>query len=272
MLDEYKQIYQENADLVPGWKKLSKSELANLYIEHENESIANSYFSALMCKFWNLISHYYYKQGIKIASEEDCYNWLITGITLALNKKVWKDPNNNLYKDPKGPEKAMMVCIMSDRANFYQYAKYDKRNINYSSLSLEALEEISSDGFFIPYYDNYITLVDYIKNEVEKAFKSKDYFYAYFLDLLFNFNLIVEDPSTNSYNISISKFNKQFNNIDESYLKQFSIIYSIDIDEVIKAFNAIRNIPQYLVHVNINNILNKLRKDEQLFSLLKEGR
>ena len=32
MLDEYKQIYIECANLIPNWRKLSKSELANLYI------------------------------------------------------------------------------------------------------------------------------------------------------------------------------------------------------------------------------------------------
>ena len=35
MLDEYKQIYIENANLIPNWREMSKSELANLYIENE---------------------------------------------------------------------------------------------------------------------------------------------------------------------------------------------------------------------------------------------
>lgn len=271
MLDEYRQIYQENANLISDWKKLSKNDLANLYIEHENEEIANSYFSGLMLKFWNLISHYYYKQGVKSASEEDCYNWLITGITLALNKRVWKDPNNKLYNDPKGPEKAIMVCIMSDRANFYQYTKYDKRNLNYSSLSLNALEEISSDGFFMQYTDKYITLFDYIKDKIKKAFKEKDYLYAWFLDILFNFNLIVEKKEYNSYNISISKFNKCLKNIDLDYLKNFAYNYSLNFNEVKASYDNVINSPQYITHVNINNILNQLKKDDLLYSLLQEG-
>ena len=170
MLDEYKKIYEESANLIPNWKELSKNDLAELYIQHEAEEISNSYFSGLILKFWNLIPHYYYKQGIKYASEDECYNWIVEGITKALNQRSWKIEGNKLYGDVKGPEKAIVVCIMSIRANLYQYTKYAKHSLNYSSLSLNLLEENSSDGFYLQYIDKYLNLQEYIKDNVREKF------------------------------------------------------------------------------------------------------
>lgn len=269
MLDEYKQIYRDCADLIPNWKKLNKNELANLYIDHENDPSANSYFSALILKFWNLIGHFYYKQEIKFAAEEDCYNWLITGITFALNKRVWKDPNNKLYEDEKGPEKAIMTCIMSDRANYYQYTRYDKRNLNYNSLSLENLEENSSDGFFIPYTDNYITLTTYVLDKVKEAFANNNFFYGFFIDALFNYDIVIKDKHTSDYIISLNKFKKYITHIDTTFLKDFSNLYNIAFDIVMKGYKVIGTLPSYQIHAKTNQILNNLKKDDLLFSLLK---
>lgn len=120
MLNDYKILYKNCADIIPNWQKMTKSELAIQYIEHQdNPNIAECYLSALICKYWNLVNSFYYRQGIKQATETDCYDWIIMGITKALKQKAWMKSDNILYKDPIGPEKAMMVCIMSTRANFY---------------------------------------------------------------------------------------------------------------------------------------------------------
>lgn len=270
MLDEYKQIYIECANIVPNWKDLSKSELANLYIENENTDLANSYFSALMCKYWNLIGSYYYKQQVKIASENDCYDWLIEGLRYALEKRVWKDPNNVLYDDPKGPEKAMTVCITSERATFYQYTKHAKRSLNYTLLSLDALEENSSDGFFIPYEDEYETLHSYLKELINKFFDRKDYFVCFMIDALFNANVLVDKTGELDYNVNIGKFCKYVENMNIENLSVFAKENNLDLEEVIKAFSYIENMPHYRLHFNTNRVINILKHDDILHSLLKD--
>ena len=269
MLDEYKQSYVECANLIEDWRNLSKNDLANLYIEHENEIISNSYFSALVCKFWNLISHYYYKQGIKVATELDCYDWVIDGITEALKDRAWKDESNKLFNDKKGPEKAIVVNIMSIRANFYQYTKYDKRKLNYTSYSLEELEENCSDGYITPYVDSHDDLFDYIKEEIKSAFSTKDYFIAFFLDALYTSELFFQDNDRVG-GISIKKFNQYVESINESYLDNFSRLYDLTIDSVTRAFSYIKSMPSYRVHSNINRVINSLRKDESLYQILGE--
>lgn len=270
MLDEYKQIYTECADLIPDWRNLSKSELANLYIENENNDLANSYFSALMCKYWNLIGSYYYKQHVKIASETDCYDWLIEGLTYALEKRIWKDESNVLFNDSKGPEKAMTVCISSSRATFYQYTQHDNRSLNYTLLSLDQLQENSSDGFFIPYEDKYENIQLYLKNMINNFFDKKDYFVCFFIDALFNANILVDKNNIVDYNISISKFLKYVKEMDHEYLNKFSYENNLNFDSVKKAFSYIQNMPHYRLHYNINRVINILKKDDALHNLLKD--
>lgn len=267
MMDEYKQIYTECANLVEGWKKLSKSELANLYIQHKQEPISDSYLAAILLKHWNLISHFYYKQGIKEASEEDCYDWLVEGITSALKDQAWNDPNNSLYNDEKGPEKAMMVCIMSVRANYYQYIKYDKRRLNYNNLSLDFLEESSSDGFFIPYNDNHLELPDYVKSLVIEKFEQKDFFFCFLVDCLLNSN-VLDNQSDDSF-VKINKITRCINNIDDSYYQYFSKNYEIEIERVKKSLLYVKIMPSYRIHYNITRVLNELKKDMLLKDLLK---
>lgn len=265
MLDEYKQLYTENANLIEGWKKLSKNDLANLYIEHENDEKSNSYFSALVCKFWNLIGHFYYKQGIVVASETDCYDWIIEGILEALKDRAWKNPENKLFSDPKGPEKAIMVNIMCIRANFYQYAGYDKRKINYTSYSLDDLSENVSDGLFTPYFDNYNLLEDYISKLIQDSFDKKDYFVAFFIDALCNFNLCING----SNEIDLKKFTRYINNMTSEYLVDFSNRYNLKLEVVENATVYMKSMPSYRIHSNINRVLNLLKKDESFYTMLR---
>lgn len=264
MLDENKKLFQECADLIPKWKAMSKSDLARGYIEHENDDLANSYFSALMCKYWNLINSYYYKQQVKIANEGDCYDWLTEGILKGLEHRAWEDPKNQLYNDPIGPEKALTICITSTRLTFFQYTQHAKRKLNYNALSVDELEENSSDGYFIPYWDATYILDDYIEFLIQRWFQAKEYFKVFFLDALFNYDL------DNGIDLKINKFMSYIRDVDDIYLISFASQYHLPFDNVKKAFFYLTIMPSYRIHANFNNILNELKNDETLFSLLQE--
>ena len=268
MLDEYKQLYVENANLIPNWRELSKNDLANLYLENENADIANSYFSALICKFWNLIGSFYHKQGVKVASESDCYDWIVDGITKALSERAWKDSNNKLFDDPKGPEKAIMVCIMCFRANFYQYTKYDKRKLNYYSYSLDELEDNYSDGYFSSYEDRYYNITAHLKNIITEFLDKKDYVAMFLVDALYNCDITNNQDDDGAVNIK--KFSKYLDLINDEYLTQFSEEYEIELEKVKSAFNCLQRLPHYKIHADINKAMNTLKKDDTLHSLLGE--
>ena len=197
----------------------------------------------------------------------DCYDWIIDGITEALKDRVWKNPDNQLYSDKKGPEKAIVVNIMSIRANFYQYTKYDKRKINYTSYSLDELEENCSDGYITQYEDKYDNLFDYIKQQVIESFSKKDYFIGFFLDALHNFNLFFKDIDRKDV-IDIKKFNRYIESVDDNYLHYFSTSYEIEFEIVKNAFSYLKIMPAYRIHSNINRTINLLKNDEYLYSIL----
>lgn len=235
MLDEYKQIYESRASLISDWQNMSKSELAIKYVQTQDDA----YMSALMCKYWYLIGSYYFRQGIKQASETDCYDWLVEGITYALDNHDWDKPTNKLYGDPKGPEKAIMVCIGSARANFYQYIKHHNRVLNYTSSSIDEIQEKCSDGFLLGYeqhHDNF--LYDVIHHYVKEKFSSYDYFLAIILDLMLNTNYKEEDPVHND----ASKICRAVNKLDSAYINYFSSEYNISEKEVTDAVNLIKGI------------------------------
>ena len=136
MISEYKQLCKQSADLIVGWKKVDRNELCRIYVTEKSKGsdIADSYLSAILCKFWNVTSHNYYSQKYKIATEGDCIDWTITGVLKALEQHVWDNPDNVLYGDEKGPEKAINVCIYSTKINFYQKIQHQKERISYESL------------------------------------------------------------------------------------------------------------------------------------------
>lgn len=49
---EYKTFYDFASIYIPNWKTANKNDLANAYIDNENnESLRNAYFSALMLRY-----------------------------------------------------------------------------------------------------------------------------------------------------------------------------------------------------------------------------
>ena len=269
MLNEQRNLFIQNAEFIDNWKKLSKNDLANMYVENEHTQIAESAFSGLLIKFWNLIPHFYYKRGINTISPEDCYDWVVEGISNALRRRIWLNPKNSLYNDPKGPEKAIMVCIMSVRANFYQAINYNKRILSYNSLSLSGLEEDSSDGYFLKYTDNYSFLDDYINSLIKDLYMKKEYLSAFFIHLLFNGYITDSNLRISSDYISSKYIIRLFNSIEDHYKVVFADTYRLKLEDVKRNFNSIKSQPSYMLQYNISKLISVLSTDEYLYTLLK---
>ena len=121
MLAEYKNMYKEFADNIPNWKKIDKNDLFRDYCKYSDEDDPRKdyYLAAVVYKFWYMLTTNYHNQLLKIASEEDAYNWLIDSVMYVAKHRPWDNPENSLYQDPKGPEKAMSVKINSVKANYF---------------------------------------------------------------------------------------------------------------------------------------------------------
>ena len=245
MIREYKENCAQSAQFIPGWKDIDRSELCRLYVANkDDEVLSNSYLSAILYKFWNITEHNYYTQKYKVATEADCIDWTVEGITYALDRHVWDDPDNSLYQDPKGPEKAINVAIYSTKVNFYQRIKHQKEKISYESISLEQLMENSSDSYYLPTYDKDTFADSYISKLIRDSFKDKDYMKAFVLDGIINTNVfqtVIENDKTYTV-FDDKKLRKHLRKLDPNYCKIFSSRYGIKFEDVLKYTETLKNI------------------------------
>lgn len=94
----------------------------------QDKGKSNSYFSAIVLKYWNKI-YSLYANTYLTATPEDAYNWVIEGIMYALKNRKWKDPNNKLFTDPNGPDKVINRKIKCLRINHLTSQNRYKRKI-----------------------------------------------------------------------------------------------------------------------------------------------
>lgn len=265
MLADYKKTYEQQAALIKNFEQISKTELCNTYVKlvEKKDKLSDAYLSAIILKYWPAISKYYY-MSFTAATIEDCYEWVIGGISYALSKHIWLDKDSKLYLDPNGPDKVINRCIQSERLTWYQAINRSKRKINFANASYDQLESSFSDEDSLDqiYYNDTSFIVNqYIQN----IFNKKDYFLAFFLDAIINTDCIKED----THNIDLRYISKHFRNLSKKYLEFFSQNYQIDYQRVESAVKYIRNLPSYKIYKKLQVMLENLKRDKVFISYLK---
>lgn len=269
MLDEYRHSYEECADIIKEWRNKSVTDLCNSYITCDDPNLTEGYLSAIICKYWNVISRSYYAQKFIIASPEDVYEWVLEGILNALNRRPWIDPSNSLYQDEEGPDKAIKVCIYSAKINFFNANNYDKRSIIKHSLSLDELIENTSDDYYLPCFDKSPFIEMYMYEKVRKMFNEYDYFSAFLLDSIVSVDVFSDISHQRFYELSHRKLIKHLRHLSDRYCKIFSDTYGLDFIEVKKAAEFISNLDSNRMNRNIINLLFLLRQDKELVDYIK---
>ena len=179
MLDEYRLIYQSEADKIPDWKNINKNKLCVLCAEETSTSKKNAYFSAIVCNYWYLISKYF-NMSKNIATPEDVYNWVIDTIAYVLDNHVWTDPNSSLYNDPNGPDKAINRNLSCRRYTAYQTFNRQKRKPSYLSVSWDDIADRCEIDTILEDFDEPTNLD--IHNLIRNCFLKKQYMTAFIID------------------------------------------------------------------------------------------
>lgn len=276
LLDEYKESFRQCADLIEGWQDLSKNELCRKYAENEgNEVIQNSYFSAIMYRYWHLISKYYYMSR-NVASPEDCYEWLEDSVYGCLKATSWDREASSIYKDPNGPDKVINRCMKCARLTYYQFINRKKRKDNFGLLSLDELSELFGTTVSEPSSSEVVeteisswAIEDYIKT----AFDQKDYFVAVLLDVMLTqdiFDVRLDESKNVSTSLNIKKLVKSMLSIDETYIQHFAKKYNFDIDVVRKGISYFNELKPYIMKAKIQTCLERLQHDS--FFKMLQGR
>ena len=271
MLYEYKQYYKESASQYPGWSKKNKNELCFEYAHLSPGVDKDSCLSAIIYRFWYLPHSAYYSQATKIATEQDCYTWLITSILFVLKTQPWEDTNSSLYKAYTGPERAICKKFDNEKINFFVAAKRQKRYLNYSSISLNELEEGDhSDSYFTPTKDRNVVTKCYLDDMIISLFNKNDFVAAFAIDSILYSNFIDSEVENEK---RVAKFNYKrlkhhLHYLDTNYCRYFSKRYNLNYDDVLYACNEITTLSTTRLSNKLTNLFRKMSQDTSLLEVL----
>ena len=273
MLDEYKEMCRTSADLVEGWENISKNDLCRLYVANKNNpTLQNAYLSAILYKYWNLISKYYYMSS-NCTTPEECYGWLVDSVSCCVNLASWENPESSIYKDPNGPDKVINRCMKCARLTYYQFINRKKRRDEFGSMSIDELKELYGDEVPEPcdpsqeYDIAELMIRDYIISE----FNRKNYFVSFLLFFIVFDNVFDSCAVSGSYReskLNLRKLTKSLNNITDSHLEAFSLTTGLHIDDVVKAADYIKGIVPSNMKKKIEQTLESLKHSKLVESLL----
>lgn len=271
MLEDYKEAFYNCACLVDGWEQLSKNDLCRKYVENkDNPTLQNAYFSAIMYRYWNLISKYYY-MSCNVATPEDCYEWLEDSVYGCLKATSWDRADSSIYRDPNGPDKVINRCMKCARLTHYQFINRKKRKNNFGMLSLDELQEMfgndTAEPSDVSFEDEAANIMIY--EYIRSAFLRKDYFLCFMLDCIDSgqvFDTCVEDSKLYSV-FNIKRLIRAMSHIDDKYLTRFAKKYDLDLDIVTHGFSYVKGVNTAQLKKKIQFRLEELKHDKFFLSL-----
>lgn len=273
MLDEYKELCKLAASSIPDWTKMTKNNLCRAYVANKHDpELRNAYFSAILYKYWSLISKYYYMSS-NCATPEDCYEWLVDSVSCCLDLASWENPESSIYKDPNGPDKVINRCMKCARLTYYQFINRKKRKDNFGLLSIEELQEQLGNGAPEPEDpEQEIDLSEImLRSYVVEQFNKKDYFVSFLLhNIVFShvFDSSVDQDNRSFVEFNLRKLVKVMNTLDNDFLNVFSSTYKIPKKDVEKAYQYVNAIPQGNMRRKIVQTLDKLKHSDFAKQLL----
>lgn len=282
MLESYRKPFEELASSkIPDWKKINKNDLINSYIKYEykDPELAQAYLGAIFCRYWNHIGSLYSKCYTSGVTKEECYSWLVDGVTFCLKDRIWLNPNNKLYGDPNGPDKAMNIDISTYKLIFYQTSNYDCRRVNYGTVNIDKLlSKVESEVSNSTNNNKSINWVyklisckekdyDYIDSSIKdliiNSFNKGDYFLAFMVDMICHYrDVFIVTKTKHSYKEEFSqkKLTKYIRCLDEKYALNFAFRFNINKDRVVKVVKENMNsLSSGKVRDNIKASLNLLK-------------
>ena len=268
MITEYINAYERYANNIRDWAKMSKSDLCFAYIKNRDEKNdkAECYLAGLVAKCLKKVEIEFNSQSYPVITEDEFYNLMIESILYVIDKKIWLDESSRLFNNPNAPEIAINTNYKSNKVNLFIFKQRDKRKLNSGILSLDYLEENSSDGYFIPSTDKDIEINIYVKELVRDYFHKQEYLSAFILDAIINQNVFTYKKEGIIFNSG--KLKTAVKNIDESYCNTFSKSYNLNLKEVLKSLKYSQSASNSRIDSAMKKLLHNLRLDKELLSVL----
>lgn len=275
MLEDYKESLRACANLIPDWESKGKNELCREYVLHkDDERLRDAYLSAVLCRYWNLISKYHFMSS-NVASPEECYGWLVDSVLCCLTLTSWENPSSSIYNDPNGPDKVINRCMKCARLTYYQFINRKKRRDNFGLLSIDEMAESFGQTVKEP-EDTTSTdrlsewaIIDYIKD----AFGRKDYFTAIMIDCIIHeevFDTITNETGNSVATFNVRKLARFISEINSTYINDFASRYKLKVEDVEKAVSYFKDVKTSTLRAKAQTVLERLQHDS-FIKLLRGG-
>ena len=253
-----KKTHLKAASIINGYDKISNIDLANGYIENENNYLADNYFSALIINHWSLI--YKLKSSVSFYKNilfEDIYEWLVESILLVLKYRKWLDKSSSLYQDPNAFEKMLNIIISHVRiSNLNKIFRKDRFQDNFE-YSLDKMKE--DFDFDFPYQELDDSNIYYI---VQYYIDRDRVFNGLIVDLLCYSDTQVYDRKLKRLKFSIVKLNLNLSLLNNKYIETFVNKYdNVSEQHLINIRKWVNETESYKVARKIRNIFKTIRND-----------
>jgi len=238
--------------------KYTMLEIADKYITEKNEFKKDVYAAVLILYCWPALEKLYYKQQVKVLSQNDCYDIFMDSFLYVMEKQVWKNESNKLYNDKDAVLKAMHVLVESRRKNYFIAQNRQKRYVNQCPISLDELSSEFQEGYFSSTEEKYNFNRGWDKRFVKKQWENKKYISAIIFDILMNLNVFDEDK------VNYKKIKKQIKHISKYQYKRFLKRYDIIDKDLYIYYKYVSNIDENMIYTYITNAFSSFRSDLNL--------
>lgn len=271
MLDEYKELCRKAAGFAKGWEQLSKNDLCRAYVANKgNKPLQDAYISAILYRYWSLISKYYY-QSSNCATPEECYEWLVDSVSCCVNLAAWENPESSIYNDPNGPDKVINRCMKCARLTYYQFINRKKRRDDFGLLSVDELKELYGNG--APEPDDpeqeYDVSLFVIKNYISEQFNRKNYFVSFLIYYILYANVfdVIKNDNERMTEFNLRKMCRVMNTLGQNELEAFARDINLPVDQVVKAYEYVKAIPSGSMRKKIQIALENLKHSDLVKAL-----
>ena len=256
MLDDIKQNYISMA----GTKSSSTTpiELVDKYFSVDSHD-KNQYLAQLILYCWPALEKLFYKQTVKVLSEEECYDIFIDAFFYVIQHQVWKDENSSLYQDKDALLKAMYTTVESRRRNFFVAQNRQKRQVNQFPISLDGLSEEFQDGYFLPVDDSYNIDKGWSVKYIYDLWEQKLYVTAVVFHLMLTCDVYTEDNK-----ISNKKIKKLLKYFDKMCYNDFINIYGLKDTHGDIYDKYIKNMSDTMMYQYIQSAINMFQDSDTL--------
>lgn len=302
MLKQMYNTYKTGADNIKGWENMTKTAIADKYVEYEkenNEFGMNNCFGALMCKYWYMVPYLFSRhKGFKL-DIEDFVMFIEDALIAGLHYKHWQNKDYEISKDKDGAEKIFNRCIYSRINRMYGYTNHSVRKINYETFSLDGLKEemkrhsehkLTDDDMSFEFEQIDTELAkqnsrDNIKSIFEYFISVDDYVSALIVDLI-AYGRCFKDYSeketfkdietgedievkTPTIKFEPKKVVTLLNKLRESDIAYYRQNYLLNQAMMKNCLNKVSKIPNEKLYEKIQTTLNTIKNNEELLSMLQ---